>query len=191
MFEPKKDCCARAFLRGAFLAAGTVSDPAKSYHLEIVTKSREEALALKESMAHFGIEGHIHERKLSFVVYVKDGSHIAAMLGVMGAHACLMDFENARILNEMRGSVNRQVNCETANIKRTVNTAVRQMEAIHKIESTMGLASLPPTLQETARVRLANPESSLSQLGEYMHPAVGKSGVNHRLRRIIEIAEGL
>ena len=187
--DPSSEEDLRASIRGAFLYGGSINDPAKSYHLEITVKSEGEAKELVEGMEGFGVEAHIHERKGIYVVYVKDGSDIATLLGVMGAHASLMDFENSRILNEMRGSVNRQVNCETANIKRTVNSAVRQMEAIRRIEAGAGLESLPPSLQEMARIRLAYPQSSLSQLGELLHPPVGKSGVNHRLRKIMEIAE--
>lgn len=181
----------QASIRGAFLLGGSISDPSKSYHFEIVTKTSEEAQELAERMRDYEVDAHIHERKGHFVVYLKDASHIATMLGVMGAHASLMDYENMRILNEMRGSVNRQVNCETANIKRTVSTAVRQIEAIKKIEESAGLQSLPPALREMAQVRLEYPESSLAQLGEYLHPPVGKSGVNHRLRKIVEIAENV
>ncbi|MBQ9631742.1 MAG: DNA-binding protein WhiA [Lachnospiraceae bacterium] len=187
--DPSEDAV-RAAIREAFLAGGSISDPSKSYHLEIATHSRVEAESLVENMSRFDVEGKIHRRKEVYVVYLKDGSDIASMLAIMGAHLALMDFENARILNEMRGSVNRQVNCETANIKRTVNTAVRQIEAIRRIEETIGLESLPPSLQEMARIRLAYPQSSLVKLGAYLHPPVGKSGVNHRLRKIIEIAEG-
>ena len=192
-YEPQSDASGealRADIREAFLLGGSISDPSKSYHLEMTMPGRAEAEALVEKMAAFDVDGHIHERNGGYVVYVKDGSDIATMLGIMGAHAALMDFENARILNEMRGSVNRQVNCETANIKRTVDTAIRQIEAIRKIEETSGLESLPPPLQEMAKIRLKYPQSSLAKLGKYLHPPVGKSGVNHRLRKIIDIAEG-
>ena len=181
----------RAGIRGAFLLGGSISDPSKSYHFEIAVKSPEEAQELADELRYYHVEGHVHRRRNSYVVYVKDASHIVTLLGVMGAHASLMDFENARILNEMRGSVNRQVNCETANIKRTVSSAVKQIEAIKRIERHMGLESLPGVLQEMARVRLENPDASLAQLGECMHPPMGKSGVNHRLRKIMEIADGL
>ena len=179
----------KASIRGAFLLGGSVNDPSKSYHLEIVAKSESEAEELLAIMKAFGVNGRVRRRKDAHVVYLKDGTDIATLLGIMGAGASLMDFENARILNEMRGSVNRQVNCETANIKRTVKTSVRQIKAIRRIEEGPGLSSLPPALQEMARVRLAYPESSLSQLGGYLHPPVGKSGVNHRLRKLIEISD--
>ena len=181
----------RASIRGAFLLGGSISDPSKSYHLEIVAKSREEAEELTAALDRCGVHARIHERKGSFVVYSKDGSDIATMLGVMGAHVSLMDFENMRILNEMRGSVNRQVNCETANIKRTVRTSVRQIAAIRRIEEKKGLEFLSPPLREMAQIRLDYPDASLVQLGTYLHPPVGKSGVNHRLRKLMEVAESL
>ncbi len=181
----------KASIRGAFLLGGSISDPSKSYHFEIAVKSLEEAEELARQIQYYEVDGHVHRRRNSFVVYIKDASQIVTLLGVMGAYGSLMDFENARILNEMRGSVNRQVNCETANIKRTVSSSVKQIEAIRKIEEHQGLESLPGALQEMARIRLENPDASLAQLGEYMHPPMGKSGVNHRLRKIIEIAENL
>ena len=181
----------RASIRGAFLLGGSISDPSKSYHLEIVARSEDEAKELAANMKLYNIAARIHQRKGSFVVYTKDGSDIATMLGLMGAHHSLMDFENIRIINGMRGSVNRQVNCETANIKRTVDTAVRQIAAIRRIEEEQGLDSLPPPLREMARIRLDYPQASLSQLGEYLHPPVGKSGVNHRMRKIMEISNAL
>ena len=179
----------RASIRGAFLLSGSVNDPSKSYHFEIAVRTSEEAEDLAEQMRRYDVSPRIHHRKGAFVVYVKDQSDIATMLGLMGANNSLMDFENARILNEMRGTVNRQVNCEAANIKRTVNTSVRQIEAIRQIEKRRGLESLSAPLREMARVRLENPDASLAKLGQYLHPPVGKSGVNHRLRKLVEIAE--
>lgn len=181
----------RASIRGAFLLGGSISDPSKSYHLEIVARSKDEAYELAQNMKLYNISARVHERKGSFVVYTKDGSDIATMLGLMGAHNSLMDFENIRILNGMRGSINRQVNCETANIKRTVDTAVRQIAAIHRIEQEQGLDSLPVALKEMAEIRLEYPQASLSQLGEYLHPPVGKSGVNHRMRKLMEISKAI
>jgi hypothetical protein len=125
------------------------------------------------------------------VVYVKEGEHIVDLLNIMEAHVALMDLENVRILKEMRNSVNRQVNCETANISKTVGAAVKQMEDIDYIRKKRGLESLPDNLREVALLRLEYPEASLKELGMRLSPTVGKSGVNHRLRRISEIAEEL
>lgn len=182
-------CCKRAFIRGAFLSAGSMSDPEKSYHFEIVCTSEEKAVQLMEIINSFDIDAKIVQRKKNYVVYVKEGAQIVDMLGIMEAHVALMNLENVRILKEMRNSVNRQVNCETANINKTVNAAVKQIEDINYIEETVGLSSLPENLQEIAEVRLKYPEAALKELGTFLEPAVGKSGVNHRLRKLCEIAE--
>ena len=187
----QQSCCKRAFIRGAFLATGSMSDPQKAYHFEVVTKSEAQACQLRDVMNSFDVEAKIVERKKHYVVYLKEGAQIVEMLNVMGAHVALMNLENVRILKEMRNSVNRKVNCETANISKTVNAAVRQVEDIELIQRVRGLSSLPENLQEIARVRLDNPDTSLKELGTLLDPPVGKSGVNHRLRRISEIAEQL
>ena len=173
-----QDCCKRAFIRGAFLAAGSISAPEKAYHLEIVCESQPKAVQLAAIIKTFGIDAKIVERKNHFVVYIKEGAGIVDLL-------------NVRILKEMRNSVNRKVNCETANLTKTVNAAVRQVEDIRYIDTVMGLAALPDVLEEIARVRLKNPDVSLKELGVMLSPPLGKSGVNHRLKRISEIATEL
>ena len=187
----QQTCCKRAFIRGAFLAAGSISDPRKAYHMESVCRTSPQARQLRDVMNTFEAEAKIVERKGHYVVYVKEGSRIVDMLGVMEANVALMNLENVRILKEMRNSVNRKVNCETANIGKTVSAAVRQVEDIQLIEKKIGLSKLPQSLQEIARVRLEHPDMPLKDLGELLTPPVGKSGVNHRLRRISEIAEKL
>ncbi len=182
-------CCKRAFIRGAFLSAGSMSDPEKSYHFEIVCTSEEKAMQLMEIINSFDIDAKIVQRKKNYVVYVKEGAQIVDMLGIMEAHVALMNLENVRILKEMRNSVNRQVNCETAIINKTVNAAVKLIEDIIYIEETVRVSSLPENLQEIAEVRLKYPEAALKELGTFLEPAVGKSGVNHRLRKLCEIAE--
>lgn len=184
-------CCRRAFLRGAFLASGSISDPEKFYHLEIVCATEPKAKQIRSIMATFNIEAKIVIRKRYYVVYIKEGNQIVDMLNVMEAHLSLMEFENIRILKEMRGNVNRQVNCETANINKTVSAAVKQINDIVYIRDTVGFESLPAGLSEIARVRLEKPEATLKELGEYLEPPVGKSGVNHRLRKLCELAETL
>jgi hypothetical protein len=184
-------CCKKAFLRGAFLVGGSISDPAKSYHFEIVCTSREQAEQLRSILIDFETDAKIVERKGHFVVYLKEGSQIVDILGSMGAFVSLMNLENVRILKEMRNTVNRKVNCETANIGKTVTAAVKQLEDIERIRDTIGFDALPPTLREIAQVRLDYPEAPLKELGTYLDPPVGKSGVNHRLRRLSEIAERL
>jgi DNA-binding protein WhiA len=184
-------CCRRAYIRGAFLAAGSMSDPNKAYHFEIVCVSMPQAEQLRELMSGFETDAKIVERKGHFVVYLKDGSQIVDMLNVMEAYVSLMNLENVRILKEMRNSVNRKVNCETANISKTVSAAVKQIEDITKIRDTIGFDRLPPHLREMALLRLEYPDAPLKELGNYLEPPVGKSGVNHRLRRLSEIADEL
>ena len=177
-------CCRRAFIRGAFLAAGSISAPEKFYHFEIVCPTEPKAEQLKNIIATFDIEAKIVPRKRYYVVYIKEGSQIVDILNVMEAPVSLMELENIRIVKEMRGSVNRQVNCETANINKTVSAAVKQIEDIRFIQSVAGLSGLPESLQEMARIRLERPEATLKELGEALEPPVGKSGVNHRLRKL-------
>ena len=183
-----KSCCRRAFLRGAFLAAGSVSNPGKSYHFEIVCRDERQAEQICALICEFPVTAKIVPRKNRHVVYVKESDGIVDMLNVMGAHKSAMEFENVRIIKDMRNSANRQYNCDSANINKTVQTSARQLEAIRLIERTAGLNSLPPSLKEMAQVRLAHPEESLQGLGEYLNPPVGKSGVNHRLRKLEQIA---
>lgn len=187
----EKTCCKRAFIRGAFMASGSMSDPNKAYHFEIVCRTPEQAARIQELMREFETDPKIVERKNHFVVYLKDGSQIVDMLNVMEAYVSLMNLENVRILKEMRNSVNRKVNCETANIGKTVTAAVKQIADIELIRDTEGLDSLPMPLREIAQVRLENPEAPLKDLGQYMNPPVGKSGINHRLRKLAAIADAI
>ncbi len=187
----RQNCCRRAFIRGAFLAAGSVSDPEKSYHFEIVCASEEKADQLCRLLEEYQIDAKIVMRKNHYVVYVKEGSQISDILGLMGAHVSLMQLENVRIVKEMRNSVNRKVNCETANLNKTVSAAVRQVEDIRYLEAEMGLHKLTEGLEEIARLRLEHPDASLKELGGMLTPSVGKSGVNHRLRKLSLIAEQL
>lgn len=187
----QKDCCRRAFLRGAFLAAGSVSDPRRSYHFEIVCRTEYTASQLMSMIRELDIDARYVRRKKYQVVYVKEGEEVSELLGLMGAVKAMMNFENARIVREVRGNVNRQVNCETANIGKTAAAAARQIENIQLIDERMGLSKLPNALDEVARVRLQYPEATLQELGKYLDPPVGKSGVNHRLRKLNQIAESL
>ncbi len=181
----------RAWLRGSFLGGGSLSDPRRFYHFEMALPARERAEQIRTVMQSFEVDAKMILRRKSYVVYVKESDGIADMLNIMGAHRGLMDLENIRILREMRGSVNRSVNCETANLGRTVSASVEQIRDIEKIREEIGLDSLPPSLQEMAEVRLEYPDLSLRELGLKLDPPVGKSGVNHRLRRLKAIAEDL
>lgn len=187
----QQSCCKRAYIRGAFLAGGSISDPNKSYHFEIVCRSILQAEQLRDVINSFDMDAKIVARKKYQVVYLKEGSQIVDILNIMEAHVALMNLENVRILKEMRNSVNRKVNCETANISKTVNAAVKQLADIEYIRETAGLSYLPENLKEMAQLRLEYPDAPLAELGTYLNPPVGKSGVNHRLRRISEMADSL
>lgn len=185
----KQYCCRRAFTRGAFLCIGSMSDPKKGYHLELVCNNMHQAEQIQDVLILFDLDAKIIARKKYFVVYLKEGSHIVDFLGITKARVALMNLENLRIVKEMRNSINRKVNCETANIAKTVNAAAKQIEDIIFIRDYVGFSKLPDTLKEMAQVRLDYPESSLKELGQYLDPPVGKSGVNHRLRKLSEIAD--
>lgn len=187
----ERSCCKQAYIRGAFLATGSVTNPEKGYHFEIVCDREEKAKILLDMLKDFGIKSKLIMRKKNHVVYMKDGSMIVDILNIMGAHVSLMNMENVRILKDMRNSVNRRVNCEAANITKTVNAAVRQIEDIRYIEQTKGLKYLPENLRQLAELRLEEEELPLKELGERLNPPLGKSGVNHRLRKISEIANEL
>ncbi len=186
-----RTCCMRTFLRGAFLAVGSLSDPKKGYHLEFVCSDEEKALLVQSLLGAFAIESKITRRKKYFITYVKEGAGIVDFLNVIETPVALMDLENLRILKEMRGSINRQVNCETANISKTVTAAARQVEDIVFLRDFYGLQKLPKNLREIAQVRLDFPDAALKDLGEHLDPPVGKSGVNHRLRKLSELADTL
>ena len=169
-----KDCCKRAFIRGAFMAAGSISDPNKSYHFEIKCNSEKKANQLIELLENYNIDGKMVARKGGYVVYIKEGEGIVDVLNVMEAHVSLMEMENVRILKGMSNYYNRQVNCETANIKKTVATSVRQIDDIDFIIQNKGIDYLPEKLQDIAWVRKENPDASLQELGEMLDPPLGK-----------------
>ena len=187
----ERSCCKQAFVRGAFLAAGSLTNPEKEYHFEIALLSDELTSLIIKLIKDFDIEPKTVERKKYHVVYVKESQEIADLLILMGAHASLLDMENIRIIKDMKNRVNRRVNCETANLNKTVSAAVRQVSDIEFIEQTRGLKSLPDSLYEIAVLRLEQPDMALKDLGELLNPPIGKSGVNHRLRKISEIAEDI
>ena len=187
----QKTCCRRAFLKGLFLAAGSVSDPSKSYHLEIAPLSEQDAEDVVRLLSSVGFGARITKRKGRSVVYLKEGEQISDFLGSIGATGSLMKLENARILKDIAGNINRQVNFETANLKKTGIASERQMEDIALIERTVGIASLSESLQQAARLRMENPDASLQELASSCQPPVGRSGFNHRLKRISEIAAGI
>ncbi len=187
----EKECCKKAYLRGVFLGGGSISDPEKTYHLEIVTGSKLYATDIMGLINSYGLNAKIVIRKNYYVVYLKEGENIVDFLNIIGAHNALLKLENIRIFKEMRNNVNRIVNCETANLSKTVNAAMRQIRNIQYIKENLGINKLPKNLRDMAELRLLHQDYSLAELGEMMNPPVGKSGVNHRLRRLDQIAEDL
>lgn len=185
----KNVCCKRAFIRGAFLASGSMSDPKKAYHLEVVLNNMDKAQQLQEIIGTFSIDAKIVTRKKNYVVYIKEGAQIVDFLNVIEAHVALMNLENVRILKDVRNNVNRQVNCEAANISKTVAASTKQIEDIIYIRNTIGFTSLAEGLGDIAVLRVEHPEASLKELGIMLMPSIGKSGVNHRLRRLSMIAD--
>ncbi|MBC8531368.1 DNA-binding protein WhiA [Gehongia tenuis] len=187
----ESECCKRAYLRGAFLGRGSMADPEKMYHLEFVVDREELAASLVELLQKKEINAKAIPRKDHFVVYLKEGEHVIRLLSMMGAHGALLEVENIRILKDMRNNVNRKVNCETANINKTVNTAVRQIECIRLVEQRIGFDRLSPNLRQIAELRLNYPDASLQELGAMLDKPIGKAGVHHRLRKLEEMANDL
>ncbi len=187
----KRSCCRRAYLRGAFLAAGSVNNPdSASYHLEIVSTYNDHSQSLCQLMNEYYLHAKVIERKKGFVTYIKEGDKIGEFLNIIGAHPSLLKFENVRIMKDMRNSVNRLVNCETANLNKTIQAAMRQIENIKRIDEEIGLDYLPQKLREVAETRLKYPEANLAELGQLLPGGkVSKSAVNHRLRKLEEIAK--
>lgn len=185
----QKACCRRAFLRGAYLCGGSVSDPEKSYHLEIVCKQQDIADKLIDILATFDIKAKIVERGKYYVVYIKESAAIVTALNVIEAPVAMMEMENAIILKDMRNSINRRNNCDTANIIKTASAAAKQIEDIKIVMASKEYKVLSDSLKELCELRLENSEASLKELGEMLNPPLGKSGVNHRLRKITELAE--
>ncbi len=187
----KKTCCKKSYLRGAFLAGGSINNPeTSSYHLEIFNFYQEHNDALCELINEFGLHARMLERKNGFIVYIKEAEKITEFLSIIGAHNALFKFEDVRIVRDMRNSVNRLVNCETANLNKTIGAAFRQIENINLIERTVGLDQLPEKLREIAVLRVQHQDVSLKELGELVSSGkISKSGVNHRLKKIDEFAE--
>ncbi|NEU30159.1 DNA-binding protein WhiA [bacterium LRH843] len=186
-------CCKRAYLRGAFLAGGSINHPeTSSYHLEIFSLYEEHNHSLCNLMNEFQLNAKTLERKKGFITYMKESEKITEFLNIIGAHQALLYFEDVRIMKDMRNSVNRLVNCETANLNKTVSAALRQVENIRLIDREIGLHKLPPKLKEIAEMRILHQDVTLKELGEMLESGkVSKSGVNHRLRKIDEIADKL
>jgi cell division protein WhiA len=189
----KKKCCRRSYLRGAFLAGGSVNNPeTSSYHLEVASLYKEHNDSLCELMNTFDLNSKTLERKKGYITYLKEAEKITEFLNIIGAHNALMHFEDIRIVRDMRNSVNRLVNCETANLNKTIGASIRQVENIRYIEKTAGLQILPDKLREIAELRVQYQDVTLKELGDMVSGgSISKSGINHRLRKIDEIADKL
>jgi len=182
------ECCRRAFMRGVFLGGGFMADPRRGYHWEVVTADRVTARSVRAMLRREGIHAGLVLRRHEFVTYVKEAEAIAAFLNLTGAHQALLSLENTRIYRDMKNRVNRLVNCDTANLTRTIDAGIRQQEDIRLIDSSSGLGSLPATLRQLARLRLGHPDATLEDLGRMVSPPLSKSGVNHRLRQLGKLA---
>jgi cell division protein WhiA len=188
----RKNCCKRSYLRGAFLAGGSLNHPEASYHLEIYSMYEEHTQSLCDIMNSFNLNAKMLERKKGYIVYLKEGEKISDFLTLIGAHNAVLYFEDVRIMKDMRNSVNRLVNCETANLNKTVGAAMRQVENIKFIDREVGLEILPVKLREIAELRVNHQDLTLKELGEMVSTGpISKSGINHRLRKIDEYADKL
>lgn len=187
----EKDNLKKAFIRGSFLGSGSINDPKKKYHIEISLENKEYANILKNILNEFNIIFKELERKSSYSLYSKDGEEISKFLALIGASKSVINFEEIRVIRDIRNNVNRKVNCETANLNKTVNAAVRQIEDIKFIYNSKAEDKLSDSLKEIANLRMENPDISLVELGKLLKEPIGKSGVNHRLKKIQEIANEL
>ena len=182
---------ARLYIREAFIRSGSMNDPNKKYHLQMMFKTKERAEEMQNLLANFDIHAKIIKKENEYMLYLKDGEEISNFLALVGANATVLKFEEIRVLKETRNEINRLVNCETANLNKTINTAVKQIEDIKFIKSKRQFHKMPKGLQEIAEVRIANPDMPLAELGKQLSKPIGKSGVNHRLKKISAIADEL
>lgn len=187
----KNDICKRSYLRGAFLAGGSVNNPeTSSYHLEIFSLYEEHSSDLTALMNQYELNSKQLERKKGYISYLKEAEKISDFLSLIGGYQALLKFEDVRIIRDMRNSVNRLVNCETANLNKTVSAAMKQVESIQLIDKEIGIDNLPDRLREVARLRIDNQDVSIKELGEMVSTGkISKSGINHRLRKLNEMAD--
>ena len=179
---------ARLLIRESFIKKGFINDPNKEYHLEILFKSKKKADELKEIIANFGIDIKLTKKGTDHMLYLKEGEEISSFLALMGAAKAVLKFEEIRVIKDTRNNINRLVNCETANLNKTINAAVKQIEDIKKLKKNKKFESLPENLKEVAKLRLENPDSTYEELGKMLSKPIGKSGVSHRLEKISKLA---
>ncbi|MEL7605282.1 MAG: DNA-binding protein WhiA [Sedimentibacter saalensis] len=187
----KNDLCRRAYIKGSFMGCGSISDPEKSYHAEFVSSREEQSKGICSLLESYDIGAKVIYRKNNYVTYIKESEQISDLLALMGANKAVLDFENVRAVKETRNQINRVINCETANLDKIVDTSMRQINSIKILKKHKAIDNLPDHLRELAYLRLKHSNASLKELGEMLNPPLGKSGVNHRLRKIEEIAEDL
>ena len=179
----------KSIVRGAFLGSGSITEPNARYHLEIRLKEDKGRQELIEILNFFNISSKILDRKYSFSIYIKDGEEISKFLALIGANVSVLKYEDIRVIKDTKNNINRKVNCETANLNKTISAAVYQIQAIEKLKKQKKFNKLPLNLQEIAELRIENPDATLVELGKMLSEPIGKSGVNHRLKKIIQIAE--
>ncbi len=180
----------KAIIRGTFMGAGSINNPEKEYHLEMEVTNEQNMNTVLDLLLEFGIKAKYMEAKNKYYIYLKEGEEISKFLALIGAAKAVMKFEDIRIQKEMRGKVNRLVNCETANLNKTINASIEQIAAIRKLQENGEFKKLDDNLKEIALLRLENPDMSLIELGKKLKVPIGKSGVNYRLKKIMEIANG-
>jgi DNA-binding protein WhiA len=185
------DLCKRAYIKGSFMVSGSISNPEKSYHAEFVSNKEAQSKTIQDILKTYGIIGKNIYRKNNYVTYIKESEQISDLLALMGANNAVLDFENIRAVKETRNQINRVINCETANLDKIVDTSMRQINNIKILKKYKVIDQLPESLRELAYLRLKHSNASLKELGQMLNPPLGKSGVNHRLRKIEEIAEDL
>lgn len=186
--KEQEEMAIKALTRGIFLGSGSVNNPENKYHLEIILSNKRNAQIIKNLLSKMQIHLKELERKNGYSLYIKEGEEISRFLAFIGANSSVIKFEEIRVIREIKNNVNRKVNCETANLNKTINAAVRQIEAIKKLKETGKYKNLSDNLKEMANLRLENPDSSLVELGQMLKDPIGKSGVNHRLNQLIELA---
>lgn len=191
MFILRDDEAKRAYIRGCFLGAGSISNPEKHYHMEFVSNNERHANYLKNIINQYGFNSKIVARKQNYIVYIKEAEQISDLLSLMGAQNSMLQFENVRVVKDINNNVNRIVNLENANLSKIVNSSVKQVIDIEYIKERIGLDALPESLREVAELRLEDDTMSLKELGQRLNPPIGKSGVNHRLNKIKDIANKL
>lgn len=180
----------KAIIRGTFMGAGSINNPEREYHLEMEVTNEQNMNTVLDLLLEFGIKAKYMEAKNKYYIYLKEGEEISKFLALIGAAKAVMKFEDIRIQKEMRGKVNRLVNCETANLNKTINASIEQIAAIRKLQENGEFKKLDDNLKEIALLRLENPDMSLVELGKKLKEPIGKSGVNYRLKKIMEIANG-